>query len=217
MAIKTPQPVNGFIAADQRIPPASLPGRRDAGPRDDDSGFGDITAAAEGLGAELPRPVNWRTLTAADALYEWLALDEWVGWLRREFALPASVIPPSWHRHPELVWELSALHLHWLGAYDPDQHASAPVGWMADFHAARTRLREWVALSGTRLEVDRPARQTPWPGDDTGPTEPERTITNRSADFAGFVAADVARRAGEEAGLASRGESGLDDIGEAAP
>lgn len=33
---------------------------------------------------------------------------------------PVAVIPPFWHRHPELVWELSALHLHWLCAYDPE-------------------------------------------------------------------------------------------------
>src|ERR1700689_3009395 len=129
----------------------------------------EITAEA-GEDPDVPHPVNWRTLTAEDAEYEWLALNEWVDWLRRTFGLPASVVPPAWHRHPELVWELSALHLHWLGAYDPAQHASAPIGWLADFHQAQGRLREWVALSGTRLDRDRPTRQTIWPGE--GPEPP---------------------------------------------
>ncbi|TFB69157.1 hypothetical protein E3N85_03855 [Cryobacterium sp. Hz9] len=42
----------------------------------------------------------------------------------------------------------------------PDQHGSAPSGGFAD---AR-HLRGWVAASGTRLERDRPTRQTAWPG-----------------------------------------------------
>ncbi|GAB3924365.1 hypothetical protein GCM10027613_35880 [Microlunatus endophyticus] len=131
----------------------------------------EITAetADDATETDVPHPVNWRALTAEDAEYEWLALNEWVDWLRHEFGLPASIIPPAWHRHPELVWELSALHLHWLGAYDPAQHASAPIGWLADFHAAQNRLREWVALSGTRLDRDRPTRQTIWPGEQVNP------------------------------------------------
>ena len=60
----------------------------------------------------------------------------------------------------ELVWEPSALHLHWLAAYDPEQNGSAPLGWHRDFSDARLRLRDWVAASGTRLDRDRPTRQT---------------------------------------------------------
>src|SRR5690606_34000835 len=40
---------------------------------------------ADGGYPEPPRPVNWRTLTAEDAEHEWLALNEWVNWLRAEF------------------------------------------------------------------------------------------------------------------------------------
>jgi hypothetical protein len=156
---------------------------------------------------DVPRPVNWRTLTAEDAEFEWLTLNEWVDWLRHEFGLPASIVPPYWHRHPELVWELSALHLHWLGAYDPDQHASAPIGWLADFHAAQTRLREWVAMSGTRLDRDRPTRQTVWPGEDSQPTAVEAAIENRDEDFVAFVIADVNRRAEAEAEFLRREEA----------
>ena len=90
---------------------------------------------------EPPRPVNWNLLTAHELEQEWLALNDWVAWLRRTYGLLATVIPPCWHRHPELLWELSALHLHWLCAYDPAQTASSPLGWHRAFADARPRLR----------------------------------------------------------------------------
>src|SRR5690625_5683324 len=89
-----------------------------------------------------PHPVNWNLLSADDLEAEWLELNRWVDWLRKTYGLPASVIPPFWHHHPELVWELSALHLHWLCAYDPEQNGSAPLGWHRDFVDARQRLRD---------------------------------------------------------------------------
>lgn len=61
------------------------------------------------------------------------------------------MIPPFWHRHDELVWELSALHLHWLCTYHPEQDGYEPFGWHRDFADARARLRKWVAASATRL------------------------------------------------------------------
>ena len=128
----------------------------------DDDAFDDLGAAP---GAEPPHPVNWNLLTAEEAQIEWIELNRWVNWLRRTYGLPASIIPPFWHRHPELVWELSALHLHWLSAYDPDQHGSAPFGWHRDFADARNRLHDWVTTSGTRLDRDRPTRQSAWPGE----------------------------------------------------
>src|SRR5690625_2474528 len=113
-----------------------------------------------------PHPVNWHLLRADELEAEWYALNRWLETLRRTYGLPASVIPPFWHRHDELVWELSALHTHWLCAYHPEQDGSAPFGWHRDFADARGRLRDWVAASGTRRDRDRPTRQTPWPGDE---------------------------------------------------
>lgn len=155
---------------------------------DDDAGY-DIPTMGE-----PPHPINWTLLTADEAEAEWLELNAWVNWLRRVYGLPTSVIPPFWHRHSELVWELSALHLHWLCAYDPEQNGSAPLGWHRDFAGARQRLRDWVTASGTRLDRDRPTRQTTWPGE--VPAEPveETAIANRDADFMEFVIADVNRR-----------------------
>jgi hypothetical protein len=150
--------------------------------------------------AEPPHPINWNQLTADEAEVEWLSLNAWVNWLRRAYGLPAAVIPPFWHRHPELVWELSALHLHWLWAYDPEQNGSAPLGWHRDFAEARQRLRDWVTASGTRLDRDRPTRQTAWPGEQPAAPIEETTINNRDQDFVQFVLDDVtARRQAEDA------------------
>jgi hypothetical protein len=147
---------------------------------------------------EPPHPVNWNLLTADEAEAEWIELNRWVNWLRRTYGLPASVVPPFWHRHPELVWELSALHLHWLCAYDSDQHGSAPFGWHRDFADARQRLHDWVATSGTRLERDRPTRQTSWPGEPPPDSIEDLAISNREEDFVKFVLEDVARRRNAE-------------------
>lgn len=147
---------------------------------------------------EPPGPVNWELLTADEAETEWLELNAWVNWLRRTYGLPAAEIPPFWHRHSELVWELSALHLHWLGSYDPEQVASAPLTWHHDFAETRERLRDWVAASGTKLDRDRPTRQTYWPGEEPGAEPAETRIVNRDQDFVDFVSEDVARRRAAE-------------------
>ena len=145
-------------------------------------------------GEEPPHPINWNLLTADEAEAEWLDLNAWVNWLRMTYGLPPTVVPPYWHRHDELVWELSALHTHWLNAYDPDGSPSAALAWHRDFADARNRLREWVSTCGTKLDRDRPTRLTVWPGDD--PIEPrtEVVIEDRDADFVAYVLADVAAR-----------------------
>jgi hypothetical protein len=147
-----------------------------------------------GLITEPPHPVNWNLLTAQEAEAEWAELDRWVDWLRHTYGLPAAVVPPFWHHHQELVWELSALHIHWLCAYDPDQNGSAPSGWHRDFADTRNRLRDWVATSGTRLDRDRPTRQTAWPGEQPAEPVKDTLIADRDSEFVEFVRADVARR-----------------------
>ncbi|TSD62418.1 hypothetical protein [Aeromicrobium piscarium] len=144
--------------------------------------------------SEPPRPVNWNLLTADDLEIELLELNRWVRWLCRTYGLPASVVPPLWHRHWELIWELSSLHLHWLCAYDPDQDGSAPLGWHRDFADTRQRLRDWVTAAGTRLDRDRPTRQTVWPGDEPIETAGEMPITDRDGDFVEFVMTEVDKR-----------------------
>lgn len=144
--------------------------------------------------AATQQPINWRTLSPEDAEREWQELNKWVDWLRREFALPVAVIPPAWHRHPELVWELSALRQRWLSCYDPSQSATGPLAFMQDFATTRVRLLDWVTQSGTRIDVDRPSRQAHWPGETAPVPSSDIPITNRSRDFVEFVVADVERR-----------------------
>lgn len=95
----------------------------------DETGFLDDQLGFD-RGADLPsppRPINWNLLSSADLEAELLELNAWVDWLRHTYGLPASVIPPMWHRLPGAVGAV-ALHLHWLGAYDPEQNASALLG-----------------------------------------------------------------------------------------
>lgn len=140
------------------------------------------------------RPINWNLLTADEAMVEWTDLDAWVDWLRLSYGLPPAVVPPYWHRHDELVWELSALHTHWLNAYDSEGTPSGPIGWHRDFAEARNRLREWVSTAGCRLDRDRPTRQTTWPGEAPRESGGEVEILDRYADFLLFVHEDVAAR-----------------------
>jgi hypothetical protein len=168
---------------------------RDTAPEPDEPEPYDTRSGVDGpVLPEPPHPVSWNLLTADEAEAEWLDLNAWVNWLRRTYGLPAAVIPPFWHCHPELVWELSALHLHWLCANDHEQNGSAPLGWHRDFAEARQRLRDWVSVSGTRLDRDRPTRQTAWPGEEAVTSAEDTVITNRDEDFVQFVLDDVRRR-----------------------
>lgn len=146
-----------------------------------------------------PVPINWNLLDAEQAEIEWHDLDRWVTWLKVTFGLPPNIVPPYWHRHDELVWELSALHCHWLSCYHESASPSAPIAWMRDFAEARHRLRDWVSICGTRLDRDRPTRQTTWPGEDPGSAGTEVSITDRHSDFEAFVRTDVRRRQAAEA------------------
>lgn len=151
------------------------------------------------LAAEVPHPINWNLLTAEEAEIAWIELNRRVNWLRNTYGLPASIVPPFWYRHPELVWELSSLHLHWLCAYDPDQHGSAPFGWHRDFEDARQRLHNWVSSSGTRLDRDRATRKTAWPGEPAADTVEDVVIANRDEDFVQFIIGEITGRREAEA------------------
>ncbi|MHB1538479.1 MAG: hypothetical protein ACYCUM_09220 [Solirubrobacteraceae bacterium] len=63
-----------------------------------------------------------------------------------------------------------------------------------------------MALSGTRVDRDRPTRKAAWPGEGAEPAVQEAPILNREVEFTAFVAADVARRGEEEAELLRDGE-----------
>ncbi len=180
------------VVPDEPVPPAADT-HQPGGPELEEADLYDELMAGP-MPPEPPHPINWNLLTAGEAEAEWLALNQWVDWLRRTYGLPASVVPPFWHRHPELVWELSALHLHWIACYDPDQSGSGPIAWHTDFAMCRERLRDWVAACGTRVDRDRPTRQESWPGEDPQPPIEDTAIQDRTADFVAFVAADMQAR-----------------------
>lgn len=160
-----------------------------------------VSDLAAALG-QVPRPINWRTLPPNDLEHELLELNGWVDWLRHTYGLPAQVIPPMWHRHPELLWELSALRQHWLFCFDPQAKGNQALAWHHDFAIARERLRDWVTISGTRLDRDRPTRITAWPGGEadgwTEPSTAEAPVTERTKDFLAFVEEQVKARTAEQ-------------------
>lgn len=147
-----------------------------------------------GTGGEILRPINWNLLTAEEAEGEWLDLNAWVDWLRHAYGLQPAIVPPLWHRHAELVWELSALHIAWLNAYDPDAPPGAPLAWHREFAESRQRLRDWVAACGTRTDRDRPTRQAAWPGEPAAASPVERSVEHRDTDFNEFVRDDLTER-----------------------
>jgi hypothetical protein len=148
-----------------------------------------------GTERDLPQgPINWNLLDAPTAAVEWRDLDAFVSWLKNTFGLPSGIVPPYWHRHDELVWELSALHIHFLACHSETASPSAPIAWMREFADCRQRLREWVAICGTRLDRDRPTRQTPWPGEAVLDLGGEVEILDRAADFTQLVHQDLSRR-----------------------
>lgn len=179
---------------DQTIQPSLLgPGEYEV--RGDHPRLGSpVPGGAADSDEEPLHPINWNLLTADEAEAEWLDLNAWVNWLRATYGLPPTVIPPYWHRHGELVWELSALHTHWLNAYDPQGSPSAPLAWHRDFADGRNRLREWVSTAGTKLDRDRPTRLTTWPGEEPSESTSEVVIEDRDADFVQYVVDDVAAR-----------------------
>lgn len=160
----------------------------------------DVTGAAADPGF-LPEaepdpvmPVNWNTLDTERAEQEWWQLDAFVYWLRDDFGLTPQELPPLWHRHTELVWELSALRTSWLAAHTEDAHPGSPLMWLRDLGESRRRLRDWVQRCGTTLTEDRPTRRTTWPGEHASKSPAPVAVTDRAADFAVFVTDDVARR-----------------------
>ncbi|GAB2564273.1 hypothetical protein [Leucobacter ruminantium] len=162
----------------------------------DDFGY-DADPDAEDPELDTPDPptaIHWDLLTPEAAAVEWTALNIWVHWLRKTYAVQASIIPPYWHTHTEIVWELSALHLFFLHCYHPDKDGAGPITWCVAWAAARVRLRELVTIAGTRLDRDRPTRRTYWPGEEAGDEGEEVPITNREAHFKAYVKADIQAR-----------------------
>ena len=111
-------------------------------------------------------PLDWRTLPAPDAATAWGELRDWVGWLRSEFGFDHRVVPPCWYRHRALVSVLSALHDHWLAAYDPMGSLFGPGEWHRGLIQLEARLRDWASRTACSLGEHREDMATAYPPDD---------------------------------------------------
>ena len=165
---------------------------------DDDTGLppDDWQDDLPGL-AGPPSPIVWSQLTSQQAEATWLDLNEWVERLRHDYSIPATVIPPFWHRHQLLIEQLTALWTHWLAAFDAQQHSSAPFGWTRDLDEWANRMREAVARLGCRVDSCRPEIITRWPGEpdpDPASFPPPVNLADRYDDLVTIVLWDVRRR-----------------------
>jgi len=83
-------------------------------------------------------------------------LTEWVGWFRRTYRVPATVVAPCWFAHSGIREELGHLWTGWLVTIHPD----AGVGMIGlDWDARRdqtiSRLRESTAITGCTTSAHR--------------------------------------------------------------
>ena len=104
----------------------------------------------------LPVPIVWSAITPTEQEHFLEALDLWVDWLTDRYRLDHRTVPQCWHEHPELLEELSALHLAWQGAYATAAAPDAALHWHEHFAAAVSRLNDWVARTGCRPSAHRP-------------------------------------------------------------
>ena len=149
-------------------------------------GLTDATGGGE-LYREPPRPINWNRLTADEPKPPGRSSTPGSTGSARTYGLPAAVIPAAWHRHPELVWELSRCTCTGSGLRPRTArlrtHRLAPR-----LRRRAERLRDWVASCGTNLERTAPPARPIWPGeppDDDGlarsPSPTAKTTSSASS------------------------------------
>ena len=97
-----------------------------------------------------PVPFIWSSLSRDDTQLFLEDLDLWVGWLVERYRLDRRIVPECWRLHPELIEELSALHLAWQGSFALASNYDAPLLWHEHFAQACQRIADWVARTGCR-------------------------------------------------------------------
>jgi hypothetical protein len=122
----------------------------------------DVDALVEDILGRRARPLRWDGLDADQAAAALAAVDRWVRWLVRRYALDHREVPPCWYRHGDLLEELSALHTAHQAAYDPAGAATGPAEWHHTLAAARARLAVAVSRSGCRSGEHRDPHLAGW-------------------------------------------------------
>ena len=147
---------------------------------------------------DIPHPVDWEALSAAERRAELTRLHQWVVDLVAIWPVDRSVVPPCWYRHETLIRTLAACRDAYLTAYDPSQAASAAADWMHVWDATQERLRRWVLVSGCRSSQHRPDPLQRWAHDArNGDASPD-------SEFEQFVRSDFEAARGRELARASR-------------
>lgn len=108
----------------------------------------------------LPMPIVRSAHTPRDQALLLEELDLWVDWLTDRYRLDHRTVPHCWHEHPELLEELSAVHLAWQGAYVSTAAPDEALRWHEHFAAAASRLNDWVARIGCRPDSHRPRERS---------------------------------------------------------
>lgn len=103
-----------------------------------------------------PFPVRWPTLSGEEPRVQLGKLAEWTDWLVERYSLDHRIVPPCWREHGAVVEELSALRTGWIASYCETANLQSPLGWHAEFAAARDRLTDWIARTGCRPGEHRP-------------------------------------------------------------
>lgn len=88
------------------------------------------------------RVVRWDDLTGADRANMWQRLAKFTDWLIVRYAIPASMIPDCWYRHPGVVEELTALMLAHEVSFDDLDSGLGPIGWHERFALMKLRLQD---------------------------------------------------------------------------
>lgn len=101
-------------------------------------------------------PFVWSAQTPDDTLEFLDDLDRWLEWLTWRYRLDHRTAPTCWAQHPELIEELSALHLAWVTAFHSGANGDAPLLWHERFANARARIADWVSRTGCRPDAHRP-------------------------------------------------------------
>jgi hypothetical protein len=125
-------------------------------------------------------PTWWPALLPAEASAEWSRLRDWVVLFVDRYGLDQRVLLPCWYRHNRIVETLAALRDHERGSYHPAAHPAAAIEFVRVVRDIEGLLRELTARSGCTGTEHRPDSLTRRGPDDR--------------DWAGFVAADGARR-----------------------
>lgn len=105
-------------------------------------------AVAEGLASSGPPRwfgVRWREIAVEDRVDAWVGLRRWVDWLVAEFALPASVVPPCWFAHPQLVEELYAgMNMEYKAFEEQAPSMNPQMFWLPHLQQMTMRMRMMV-------------------------------------------------------------------------